>query len=306
MNAIILGNAQDAHAAHIHQALTAAGIPVDYLDTRLFPTQLAMSWEPETGVGSLTLPGGKRLTLKDIKSAFWRSLGDVYVPELQNADSKRIAIMDAISTVRCLVQICPNRWINSWPAYQFHKEKPLQLAKAKQLGALIPATLISNDITKVTSFARYLKKAIFKPVHGGAHTQFVNEEHLAPERLKKVLSIAPVTIQEYIPGTNIRTYVIGDAVYSAEIRSPALDFREDLQAEIIPLEISTSVRALALAITRAFMMEWTAIDWRLNDNREYVFLEANFSPMFIHFERQTGFPITDKIVNLLMNKQFKN
>jgi glutathione synthase/RimK-type ligase-like ATP-grasp enzyme len=48
------------------------------------------------------------------------------------------------------------------------------------------------------------------------------------------------------------------------------------------------------------MLEWTAIDWRVKPTGEYVFLEANPSPMFIHFERQTGFPITEKLVNLLM------
>ncbi|WP_199246147.1 RimK family alpha-L-glutamate ligase [[Phormidium] sp. ETS-05] len=302
MNTIILGNPKDVHAAHLHQALTAAGATVNYLDTHLFPTRLAMSWEPETGVGTVTLPGGQRLNLKDIKSAFWRTLGEVYIPEMQNVDSQRIAMMDAISTVRSLVQICPARWINSWRAYQFHKEKPLQLAKAKQLGVTIPPTLISNDVAKVTTFARSLKQAIFKPVHGGAHTQFVTEKHLAPQRLQKVLTIAPVTIQEYIPGTNIRTYVIGDVVYSAEIRSPAVDFREDLQAELIPLDIPKSVQEQALAITRGFMMEWTAIDWRLTPKGEYVFLEANPSPMFIHFEQTTGFPITEKLVNLLLPK----
>ena len=55
-----------------------------------------------------------------------------------------------------------------------------------------------------------------------------------------------------------------------------------------------------MAITKVLMLEWTAIDWRLQPTGEYIFLEANPSPMFLHFERQTGFPITQKLVNLLM------
>jgi hypothetical protein len=31
------------------------------------------------------------------------------------------------------------------------------------------------------------------------------------------------------------------------------------------------------------------------------FLEANPSPMFLHFEEKTGFPITQQLVKLLMN-----
>lgn len=138
------------------------------------------------------------------------------------------------------MQACPARWVNSWQAYHFHKEKPLQLSKVKQIRVTIPATLISNDPEQVIEFAQSQKRIIFKPVYGGAHAQLVTETHLDPKRLNLALSLAPVTIQEYIPGSNIRSYVIDESVYSAEIRSKSLDFREDLQAELIPVELPES------------------------------------------------------------------
>lgn len=164
----------------------------------------------------------------------------------------------------------------------------------------IPATLISNDAAEVREFVKAYQKAIFKPVYGGAHTKFVTEAHLELNRLNMALSISPVTIQEYISGTNIRSYVIGESVYTAEIRSSALDFREDLDAELIPIDLPEAFHKQCLAISQAFMLEWTAIDWRVKPTGEYVFLEANPSPMFVHFERQTGFPITQELVKLLM------
>lgn len=300
MNILILGNAEDAHAAHLQQVLTQAGATINYLDARLFPTQLKMSWQPDTQVGCLSLPGGHHLNFQDIKSVFWRSLSDVYIPSLKDAHQQRIAFNDSISTLRSLIQACPARWINSWQAYQFHKEKPLQLSKVKQLGVTIPITLISNDPAQVIEFAQSQKQVIFKPVYGGTHTQLVTESHLEPKRLSLALALSPVTIQEYIPGTNIRTYVIADSVYSAEIRSNSLDFREDLEAELIPLELPESVRQQCLAITKALMLDWTAIDWRLKPTGEYVFLEANPSPMFLYFEQKTGFPITQQLIKLLM------
>jgi glutathione synthase/RimK-type ligase-like ATP-grasp enzyme len=301
MNILILGNCSDAHAAHLSNALTQAGATVDYLDTRLFPTKLQMSWQPNDQVGRITLPGGRKLNLQDIKSVFWRNFSGVYVPSLTDENQQTIAYNDAVSTLRSLMQACPARWVNSWQAYQFHKEKPLQLSKVKQIGVTIPATLISNDPEQVIEFAQSQERVISKPVYGGAHAQFVTETHLDPKRLSLALSLAPVTIQEYIPGTNIRSYVIGESVYSAEIRSKALDFREDLQAELIPVELPESVQQQCLAITKALMLEWTAIDWRLSPQGEYVFLEANPSPMFLHLERQTNFPITQQLVRLLMN-----
>lgn len=300
MKILILGSAQDAHAAHIYQRLRAAGVTVDYLDLHQFPTQLQMSWQLETEVGSFTLSEGQRFNFQEIHSVFWRSFGQIMLPHLQDQEQERIAYHDALSTARSLFQICPARWINSWQAYQFHQEKPLQLHAAKQLGVIIPATLISNDPQQVREFVQCQKQAIFKPVYSGAHAQFVTQAHLQGERLQKVLRISPVTIQAYIPGTNIRSYVIGESVYSAEIRSEALDFRDDQQAALIPRQVPPAIETQCRAIAQKFRLHWTAIDWRLTPAGEYVFLEANPSPMFIHFEKQTGFPLTQELLKLLM------
>ena len=303
MNILILGNATDAHAVHVKDALARAGAKVDYFDTQLFPTHLRISWQPDTQAGWLTLPGAGQLNLHDIHSIFWRNFSGVRVPPLKDSHQQQVAFNDSMSTLRSFMQATPARWINSWEAYQFHKEKPLQLGRVKQMGVKIPATLISNDPEKVTEFASNHEKVIFKPVYGGAYTQLLTQSHLEPKRLKQVLSISPVSIQEYIPGTNIRSYVIADSVYTAEIRSNcnSLDFREDAKAELIPRELPSAVRQQSLAITQALKLEWTAIDWRLEPTGEYIFLEANPSPMFLYFEKQTGFPITEKLVKLLLS-----
>ncbi|MEC4882321.1 MAG: hypothetical protein SAL70_13420 [Scytonema sp. PMC 1070.18] len=301
MNILILGHSLDAHAVHLKKALTEAGATVDYLDTRLFPTQLRMSWQPRTKIGSLVLPEGRQLNLQDVHSVFWRNFSGVYVPLLKDSNQQKVAFNDSMSTLRSLIQACPSRWVNSWQAYQFHKEKPLQLSKVYDLGVKIPATLISNNPKDIIQFVQAHEKVIFKPVYGGAHTQFVTEAYLEPKRLELALSLSPVTIQEYIPGTNVRSYVIGESVYSAEIRTHSVDFREDLDAELIPMEVSECIQKQCFAIAKTLMLEWTAIDWRVNPVGEYIFLEANPSPMFIHFENKTGFPITQELVKILVS-----
>ncbi|NES71148.1 MAG: hypothetical protein F6K24_41060, partial [Okeania sp. SIO2D1] len=152
---------------------------------------------------------------------------------------------------------------------------------------------------EILEFSQTFKDVIFKPVYGGSHTQFLTKEHLEINRMKLALSISPVTIQEFIPGTNIRSYVIGEKVYSAEIRSSSLDFREDKRAKLIYLETPEDMKKQCLAITKAFGLKWTGIDWRFKPNGDFVFLEANFSPMFLHFERETGCPITEDLIQLL-------
>lgn len=299
MNILVLSHPQDAHGVHLKQALVQVGATVHGLDTRWFPTAVKVSWQPHDQQGVLILPDECRLKFEEIHSVFWRTFSPPSVPPLANAGQQEIAFNDSMSLLRTLLQGCPARWVNSWAAYQFHKEKPLQLAQVQQLGVSIPATLVSNDPQQIADFARSLSQAIFKPVYVGAHAQWVTEAHLEPERLRLALRLAPVTVQAYIPGTNVRSYVIGESVYSAEIRSSSLDFRKDIQAELRPIALPQAVRQQCRAIAQALQLQWTAIDWRLQSTGEYVFLEANPSPMFIYFEQQTGFPITQRLVELL-------
>lgn len=299
MQVLILGHQADAHAAHIYQALKQVGVNVNYWDTRLFPTQLQLSWQPHNQIGQLHLPDGQQIDLQTIHSVFWRSLSETYVPPLQDEALQHIALNDVASLLRSLIQACPAHWVNSWKAYQFHREKPLQLATVGQLGVKIPATLISNDPEQVMAFVASHPDVIFKPVYGGAHTQRVTQRHLDADRLQAVLRLAPVTIQDYVEGTNIRCYVIGNRVYSAEIRSTAIDFRTDSSAQVIPMQLPESIQSQCREIARSLYLEWTAIDWRMTPAGEFMFLEANPSPMFLHFEHETKSPITKSLVELL-------
>jgi RimK-like ATP-grasp domain len=305
MKILVLGEDRDLHAKHIYDVLLTRGVEVYYFNSRTFPTQSRISLYPDTQAGSLYLENKTRLQISEIHSVYWRSFNGVYVPELPDEHQQSIAFNDAFGLMRTFLQLPSIRWINGWQAYEFHKEKPRQLAVVRNLGATIPKTLISNDPDLITEFANTLGEAIFKPVYGGAHAKFITPEFLAPARLKLALRIAPIALQEFIGGTNIRTYVIGDRTSSAEIRTGEIDFRDDVDARIIPIELPPEIEKMSIKIARSLMLEWTAIDWRRNNDGEYYFLEANPSPMFTYFEDKTGYPLTEELVDLLVARDFR-
>lgn len=301
MSILVLGNHTEAHAVHILTELKKQGCDAHYFDTSLFPREITISCYCHSNQGRLKLPDGKILQFHEISSVFWRTIYPVKIPKLSDRQQAQIAHNDSMSTLRTFFQTTSIRWVNSWQAYQFHREKPLQLKKVQQLGVKIPDTLITNDPQAVKEFAQAYPQVIFKPVYGGAHAGILSKDYLDSQHLQRVLQVSPITIQEYIPGTNIRTYVIGKSVYAAEIRSKSVDFRLDKQTQLLPVEVPDTVIQDCLAITPALWLEWTAIDWRLTPEGQYFFLEANFSPMFLHFERQTQFPITESLLKLLIN-----
>ncbi|MEI8667665.1 hypothetical protein P4S65_04625 [Pseudoalteromonas sp. B131b] len=212
-----------------------------------------------------------------------------------------IAAKDSMACLRTWFYLDNStKWVNGWEAFQHHQEKPYQLQKIKNLGVKIPQTYVGNNIEDIKFAYKNLEQSIFKPVFGGAHTEMLTESHLETERVEAALAKSPITVQEFIAGTNIRTYVVGKRVISIELKSDMADFREDDDAKLIVIDTPELIKSQAKHIAEELYLNWTAIDWRRNESGEYYFLEANPSPMFIGFEKQSGIPMSDYIVDYML------
>jgi len=185
-----------------------------------------------------------------------------------------------------------------------HVYKTYQLQLIHTQGIRVPRTLVSNDPEAVQAFCAGLEnRVIYKPVRGGAHTTRIQAGDLAPERLKE-LRQAPVQFQEMIEGVDVRAYLIGDEIFAGEIRSKnigdTVDFRADPDAEIVPIQLPDAIATQCRQIAQFLGLVYTGIDIRRTPDGEHVFLEANPAPMFIHFEKQANYPISDRLVDLLL------
>jgi glutathione synthase/RimK-type ligase-like ATP-grasp enzyme len=168
-----------------------------------------------------------------------------------------------------------------------------------RLGVPIPRSIITNAPQPLLQFARRHPHLIFKPVQGGAHTRRLTQAELNLENLK----LAPVSIQEEIPGTNVRAFVAGARVLACEIATAAVDFRDDEAQRITPHKLASDQEEMCRAVARTLGLVWTGIDFRLTPDGRYVFLEANPSPMFMGFEELSGLPLTDALATLLLETQ---
>jgi glutathione synthase/RimK-type ligase-like ATP-grasp enzyme len=299
---IILGHQQDEHAQYMVKKLEQRGFKVFLLETHDFPKSVQFSFSPNDGGGNLVLKNGEKVNFSDIESVYWRNFCGVTdeSTKVNFTSLDDIAARDSMACIRTWFELNNQTvWINSWKAFQHHQEKPLQLWRVKNLGVNIPKTYIGNDIDEIRRCYTNLEKSIFKPVFGGAHTEILTEAHLESNRVRDALTKAPITVQEFIKGTNIRTYVIGDKVFSAELRSDNADFREDDNLEVFPIETPDDIELQSILIRKNLHLNWTAIDWRRNDSGEYYFLEANPSPMFIGFEKRSGIPISDYLIDFM-------
>jgi glutathione synthase/RimK-type ligase-like ATP-grasp enzyme len=115
------------------------------------------------------------------------------------------------------------------------------------------------------------------------------------------LAYSPTLVQERIDGREIRVYVIGDELFGVEVQSQALDINEDMNAKRVPFAISDELATIARHVAAVTGLVFTAIDIRQSLQGEYVVLEANSSPDFTADEYQTGYPLADTLVNVLLN-----
>jgi glutathione synthase/RimK-type ligase-like ATP-grasp enzyme len=288
---LLMGEADDPQVMRIADVLTEMQKDFTVFDSTFFPASHKLSYRPADN--SMQLQVGEHcLAHNDIRSLYWRTLSP---PQSANP----IAVRDSASLLRSFLYSLGDRAKNSAEAVRFHQEKPRQLALVAQLGIQIPETYVGNDPNAIKAFCKRHSKVIFKPVTGGDYAQIVSEAHLANEHLQTSMNQSPLTLQAYVEGTNIRSYVLGDCIFSAEIRSAAQDFRTDEDAELIPVTLPDDIALQAKAICRTLGLAWSGIDWRRTPTNDYVFLEANPSPMFTNFEKRTQLPIAKHLAQLL-------
>lgn len=295
---LILGDPAEDHAAHMCRHIRKRGLQAHCVNSAWFPGLMTVAYDPLSETGELCLPDGVVISFDDIRSVYWRNYNGVVGPDLPHEMQSYIAENDARSLFESILIRLPARWVNSWAAFQSHQTKPAQLAAVAQLGVPTPQTLLTNDPLAVEQFAEHCSPLIFKPVQGGAHTRRITVDDLTDERLA-LLRLAPVTLQEEIEGTNIRVFVIGGEVLACEVKTSEVDFRDDQEPKITPHLLPEKVQTECRSIAETLGLLWTGIDFRLRDDGQYVFLEANPSPMFIGFEEGSGLPLTDRLGDLL-------
>ena len=310
---LVIGSEQEHHAKHIYELACSQGASVCYLDSRQLPEALLLSWYPDAlkRTGHLII-NQQIIPLNTITSVYWRwyyginVFGKQLIDENMVYDQATIIEREVTCAIESLFDVMAEDtdclWVNSLKAIELHRKKGYQLNVMARHGIRIPRTLVTNNKDDVVSFYEANQQSvIYKPVRGGASTQRLQPEELISGKLD-ILKFCPVQFQELIEGVDIRVYGIGNQLFSAEIQAKTIDFRDDSEAKIIPVELPELIAQQCLKVMKLFDLRFTGIDIRKTSAGEYVFIEANPAPMFLHFERQTGYPISETLMALLLQQ----
>jgi glutathione synthase/RimK-type ligase-like ATP-grasp enzyme len=198
------------------------------------------------------------------------------------------------------------------PAHAFSNySKPYQLELLANAGFDIPRTLMTNIPEEARAFWDACDgQVIYKGVSNVTTlAQVLTAESL--ERLR-LLPNSPTLFQEFIRGADYRVHVIGDESFVTRLAGPNVDYRRSLlvtksqDVVIEPAELPASVIKRCIAITRALGLVASGIDFKQDDLGRLVVLELNPYPQFTFYEGRSGQPITQAVVDYLIQHQTKN
>jgi glutathione synthase/RimK-type ligase-like ATP-grasp enzyme len=283
-------------------------------------TNTLISFNSDDGF-SMTLKDSKR-TFNDneILSVWYRRPEKVETSHLMNLDVEDF-VQGQISSLLIGVYIfLESKATFISPLFSLRKAsfKLPQLMLAKQLGFKIPKSIISNSIDEVELFFSennlVSTKSIDSPnfYYNGVNYPIYNRKLKSFQEIKsnsESISICPTYFQEFIEKQfDLRVIVIGKNVFAFKIESQNNEFSmEDfrgLSADLLShsiYQLKESDIDKILKFTEIQNLNFSAMDFVINKDNELIFLENNPNGQWMWLEYATKFPLTEKMLNYLLN-----
>ncbi|MDF5706640.1 MAG: hypothetical protein PUP90_02890 [Nostoc sp. S4] len=210
-----------------------------------------------------------------------------------------------------------SRWVNPLPNMHRARNKFQQIQLARKLDMRIPETLTTNNPSRAIEFVERLGKVCTKSLD---EPNFLLDGHIFPmfTRLlskQEVIENAdgikncPTLFQEYIDKKyDLRVTVVGKDIYPVAIYSQdndlsRVDFRGLAPGKMkrefvdIPVHLKTQI----LKFTYFQGLEYSAMDFVVTPDEQYVFLENNPNGQWQWIDDVTEGQISDAMIGLLLN-----
>jgi hypothetical protein len=312
---LIITNRGDHTADWLILELGRRGADYLRLNTEDFPEHVLLSWRSD-GRAVLTVRG--RCVDLDVISAVWYrrplppDLGTWSTP-----DRGRWALGEVRATLEGLWRSLDAVWVNHPDDNRRAASKLEQLRRARDLGFVVPTTLVTNDKAELHDFVEESREVgvVCKPLEDGLleldesnRVFFTSRFELAPDDTLADFGPEPYLFQQHVAKTHdIRVTVIGDRAYATRIHSQATevgqtDWRQaGTTAQHSRADLPEELLERCINLTRSYNLRFSAIDLAALDAEDaYVFFEINPNGQWAWIEQLTGQPLRSAMADLLL------
>jgi hypothetical protein len=302
MLTLLWGLESDEPLAAVHEALLEIGGKVLLLDQRrVLETEFVMKDEPT--LSGFICCGARTVALEQLTACYIRPYDTRRVPAVERAGPRSQEWKHALILEDALLgwlEITPARVVNRPSAMLPNGCKPYQSQMVARAGFAIPETLVTTDPGEVMALLERHQTVIYKSV-SGVRSHIKKLDASDRQRLGDVVH-CPTQFQQYIAGRDYRAHVVGEDVFTCEIRSEADDYRcceRGAAPQICAARLPREVEERAISMTKMMDLAIAGIDLRLTPQGEWYCFEVNPSPGFTFYEQFSGQGMARAIARLL-------
>lgn len=317
MSILILSTPSDLHAVAVEWGLIQLGVDV-----------LLWNWEdfPNRDIGQWSISSQDSMTLNwqisesviqpKFKAIWYRRPAKSKASQYCHPDDQSVIQNESDEFLdNCLHFLGDENvvWFNHPAAARNADNKLLQLVVAKEMGFIIPSTLVGNSVAVLEEFfekhsGRVICKGFSPKIWNNSdgtktlmRTSLLNREHLTNAH---TIFACPSIYQELIEKDyELRVTVMGETVFAVMIESQkeevTIDWRSDIKDYKLPLKsvkLPQKIEDQCRRLCNKLNLSFGAIDMIVTKSGEHVFLEVNESGQFLWIEKSNA--------NLLMLDAF--
>jgi glutathione synthase/RimK-type ligase-like ATP-grasp enzyme len=309
-------HAGDDHAPLVLDALARRGAEVVVLDLADLPRtgRLALSYGYAGRVREVRVDGRPPIRAEEVTAVWWRrprpfAANAGLRPDDAAFSARQVggAVMGLLATLGASgVRLVNDPWRDEVASLKTH-----QLAAAERAGLAVPPTLVTSDPDAARAFLGACGPggAVHKQLHATAEA-WRPTRRVGPDELARLdaLRYAPVILQAFVPGVDVRVTAVGDELFAAEIDARATASPEDFRpvladCRVAPCALPERDSDALRALLRDLDLSYAAIDLRRREDGSLAFLEVNPGGQWYFVEQRTGQPITAALASLLASRR---
>jgi glutathione synthase/RimK-type ligase-like ATP-grasp enzyme len=308
---LLVASTDDLATDLIAMELNRRGAAFARVDPDQFVAEAEVAWSPDASASAITL-GGRHVSCAQVKSVWFRHGGGPTLMQKGSPSAKDFASQEWAGFLAGFWETGPSFWINRPSALRLANLKLRQLEVAAEGGLKIPRTLVTNCAVKAREFAKG-RSCVAKSILSAGYTEAEKRYSIftTPIRGEQIddaaLRASPVILQERVPnGYDLRVTIIGGRIFATRIVVTAPDDVVDwrtVEPCFVRYEVARLSPGLAekcLDCVRRHSLVYAALDFIVTPDGDPVFLELNPSGQWGWLEEATDAPITDTIVDCLV------
>lgn len=309
---LIITNKDDLAADYLISSLIEQGLPYFRINSEDIQNYRVRFTYENNYFNAEIAHKNRIVNLRDIKSVWYRR---AIFPSI-NGDADNYTKNFISGELRHLIEgLCLNDdliWVNPFDSVIKAERKIYQLKIARDIGFMIPNSLISNDIGLIKLFHQQNEPIICKPIYHG-YLQEQNQNYaiysnrIDSKTIDELAPMYPTYFQKEIDKSeDIRVTVVENDIFAVQInfdsaKSP--DWRrKECKVNYKECDIPKQIKEFCIRLVSKLGLKFGAIDLARTANDEYYFFEINPTGEWAWLEYELGLPIRESLINTFYYK----